>query len=160
MMPRIREQPARGSRAPFSLTRQQTFSRDLDEVFAFFADYKNLELITPPWLRFRILGASRPEMSEGMTIDYRLKVHGLPIRWRSLVSEWDPPYSFVDQQVAGPYKVWIHRHTFEPTEAGVLVTDRVDYAVPGGRLIERLFVRRDLERIFDFRREQLIELLG
>ena len=98
-------------------------------------------------------------VAEGTTIDYRLRVHGLPLRWRSLISSWQPPFEFIDEQVMGPYRSWVHLHSFRETEHGVVVRDRVEYSVPGGALIHTLFVRRDLERIFDHRRESLASLL-
>ncbi len=143
----------------FLLEREQLVRRPLEEVFEFFSDPLNLESITPPWLRFRVVGCSTPVLLEGSTIDYRLRVHGVPIRWRSLISDWRPPFEFVDQQVSGPYHLWVHRHTFVETEDGVLVRDRVEYAVPGGILIQRLFVRRDLQRIFAYRAQALASFL-
>ena len=148
------------SRTPaFTLEREQTVRRSVEEVFGFFSDPRNLEALTPSWLRFRVLRSSTPAMAEGTTIDYRLRVHGLPLRWRSLISSWQPPFEFIDEQVMGPYRSWVHLHSFRETEHGVVVRDRVEYSVPGGALIHTLFVRRDLERIFDHRRESLASLL-
>lgn len=144
--------------AAFTLESEQVIRRDPGEVFGFFSDPANLEELTPPWLRFRIVGCSTPRIEEGTTIDYRLRVRGVPIRWRSRIREWDPPRGFVDEQVKGPYRVWIHRHTFRPTEAGVVVGDRVDYDVHCAALVHGLFVRPDLERIFAYRRERLAAL--
>lgn len=143
----------------FVLEREQLVRRRLEEVFEFFADPLNLEEITPPLLRFQVVGCSTPKLVEGSTIDYRLRVHGIPIRWTSLISDWNPPTEFVDQQLSGPYKLWVHRHTFHETPEGVWVRDRVEYAVPGGAIIERLVVRRDLKRIFDYRAASLARLL-
>lgn len=140
---------------PFTLEREQLLRRDLDEVFTFFADPGNLEAITPPWLHFRILGSSTPKVGEGTKIDYRLRLRGVPIKWRSLITDWTPPFAFVDQQVRGPYRVWIHRHTFEQTADGILMRDRVDYSMIGGALVNRLLVRRDLDRIFEYRQEAM-----
>lgn len=152
-----------GSKPGLRLEREMVVERPLEEVFAFFADPLNLERITPPWLRFRVLGEPDAPLRAGSTIDYRLRVHGVPLSWTSLISHWEPPYAFVDEQVRGPYRLWVHRHTFEPLDgdpAGATrVRDAVDYAVPGGRLVDRLLVRRDLERIFAYRRERLAELL-
>lgn len=99
-------------------------------------------------------------MGVGTKIDYRLRLHGIPVRWQSLISEWQPPFRFVDQQIHGPYRSWRHLHTFEPQDEGTLVRDVVDYAVPGGRLIHALFVRHDLRRIFKYRRRQLDSFFG
>jgi len=134
--------------------------RPRDEVFPFFADAMNLEEITPPWLRFSILTEPPIEMKVGARIDYRLKLHGIPIRWRTSITAWDPPRSFVDTQIKGPYRRWVHTHTFEEVEGGTLVIDEVDYAVPGWWIVDRLFVRRDVARIFAYRHEVLAERFG
>lgn len=130
------------------------------EVFPFFADAGNLERLTPPWLGFRILTPPPIAMSAGARIDYRLRVHGLPLRWRTRIEVWDPPHRFVDVQLRGPYRLWHHTHTFEEGDGGTLCRDVVRYAVPGGALVDRLFVRRDVERIFAFRGEALRSLFG
>lgn len=143
----------------FRLEREQLLARGLEEVFAFFSDPFNLEELTPPWLRFRVVGTSTPVVEEGTTIDYRLRVHGIPIRWRSLIREWDPPHAFVDEQVRGPYRTWVHRHRFRATGEGVVVGDRVDYDVPCAVLVGS-FVRRDLERIFAYRQERLARVFS
>jgi ligand-binding SRPBCC domain-containing protein len=144
----------------FVLEREQLIRRDLDEVFRFFADPGNLEEITPPWLHFRIVRCSTPTIREGTRIDYRLRIRGVPVRWRTLIRSWDSPHGFVDEQVRGPYRKWVHRHTFLETDEGVHMTDRVDYQLLGGALIHRLFVRRDLDRIFDYRQNRLADLFG
>jgi len=143
----------------FTIEREQTIRRPAHEVFAYFSDPSNLEALTPPWLNFRVLKCSTPEVRQGTTIDYRLRLRGIPIRWRSLISTWAPPFEFVDEQVIGPYRSWVHRHTFVETPGGVLVHDHIDYSVPGGALVDRFFVRRDLERIFDYRQDQLATAL-
>ena len=132
----------------------------LQEVFAFFADPRNLEELTPPWLSFRILREPPIPLEEGTTIDYALRVRGLPLRWRSRITTWNPPHEFVDEQVRGPYRQWVHSHTFEGVEGGTRVGDRVLYRVLGGPLVDRLLVRRDVERIFDFRSRALALRFG
>jgi ligand-binding SRPBCC domain-containing protein len=122
-----------------------------DEVFAFFADAHTLERLTPPFLRFEVLTPAPVDMHEGTLIDYRLRLHGLPIRWQSRIVVWDPPHRFVDRQLRGPYASWVHTHSFQAMQEGTLVTDMVDYAVPGGSLVQRFFVGPDLEKIFDYR---------
>jgi ligand-binding SRPBCC domain-containing protein len=102
----------------------------------------------------------RIEMKPGTVIDYKLRVHGVPLRWRTLIREWQPPHRFVDEQVRGPYRRWIHEHTFIEKDGGTLARDQVRYSVPGGALIHALFVRRDVERIFAFRRKTLAEFFG
>jgi ligand-binding SRPBCC domain-containing protein len=122
-----------------------------DEVFPFFSDAANLEMLTPPWLNFRIVTAPPVQMR----VDYRLRVHGFPVRWRTLITCWEPPFRFVDEQLQGPYRVWVHEHTFEQKGGRTLARDHVRYAPPGGWLIDRLLVRRDIERIFAYRTEAL-----
>lgn len=129
----------------------------LARVFEFFADAANLERITPPWLRFRILTPQPIAMHAGTRIDYRLRLHGIPVRWQSAITVWDPPRRFVDEQRRGPYRVWIHEHDFVERDGGTEVRDMVRYAVPGGRLIDRLGVRRDVRRIFEYRARSLLE---
>ena len=127
----------------------------LDQVFPFFGDAANLEVITPPWLNFKIITPRPVEMRVGAIIDYRLRVHGLPMRWRTLITCWEPPLRFVDEQLRGPYRVWVHEHTFESKGNKTLARDHVRYAPPGGWITDRLFVRRDVERIFAYRTEAL-----
>jgi ligand-binding SRPBCC domain-containing protein len=142
---------------------RQRLELPASETFAFFSDARNLEAITPPWLRFSILQATRFQMCSGAVIDYRLTLHGLPLRWRTRISLWEPPVRFIDVQVKGPYAHWEHTHTFEPAgERAVVISDRVRYALPLGPLgaiAHRLFVRRDIERIFAFRHRTLAERL-
>lgn len=130
-----------------------------DVVFQVFADASNLEQLTPPFLKFHVVTAMPIEMKPGSLIDYRLKLHGIPIRWRTKITKWDPPFRFEDSQIRGPYSMWVHLHEFEQTEDGTLVKDVVRYSVPGGALIHWLFVERDLHRIFAFRQAQLPKLL-
>ena len=134
--------------------------RPRPEVFAFFAEARNLEAITPPWLKFEVLTPAPIAMRAGTLIDYRLRLHGFPIRWRTEITLWEPPVRFADTQLRGPYRLWEHTHTFVEKDGGTLCRDEVRYAVPGGALIERLFVRRDVERIFAHRQEVMRRLLG
>jgi ligand-binding SRPBCC domain-containing protein len=133
--------------------------RPLDEVFAFFADAANLEALTPAWLHFRIRTPPPIAMRSGTLIDYSIRVHGLPISWQSEISVWDPPHRFVDVQRRGPYRRWEHTHAFAAVEGGTRVTDAVDFDVPLSFLAGR-FVRRDVEKIFAFRREALSRRFG
>lgn len=128
---------------------------DVEHVFAFFAEAANLEAITPPWLQFRILTPRPIQMSPGTLIDYRLRLHGIPIRWRTEISVWEPPRRFVDRQVRGPYRLWEHTHTFTEVRGGTLVRDDVHYAAPGGWFVEQILVRPDLRRIFEYRSRSL-----
>jgi len=144
----------------FLLERRLVLDRDLDQVFEFFADPRNLEEITPPWLRFRVLSCSDEPIVAGTVIRYRLRLHGIPISWTSRIPVWEPPHRFVDEQLRGPYRRWVHTHTFERREGRTVVGDRVEYSVLGGALVNRFLVRRDVEAIFDHRTRRLEELLG
>jgi ligand-binding SRPBCC domain-containing protein len=144
----------------FRLDSHIWLTRSLEEVFAFFADARNLETITPSWLKFEIVTQGPINMQVGTLIDYRLKLHGIPFSWQSAIRVWDPPNRFVDEQLKGPYRHWRHDHIFEERDGRTLVRDHVDYAVPGGYLINGLLVRRDVERIFDYRRQRLEALLS
>jgi ligand-binding SRPBCC domain-containing protein len=146
-----------------TLEREQIVPGDPDAVFGFFADALNLEAITPPWLSFRVVTPGPVRMGPGTLIEYRLRLHGIPIRWLTRIEVWEPGRRFVDVQVRGPYRAWEHTHAFEPHEQGTLVRDTVRYALPLGplgRLAHAAFVRRDLERIFEFRREEVARRLG
>ena len=129
------------------------------DVFDFFADAFNLELLTPPWLQFRVITPAPIAMQQGTVIDYRLKLRGIPVRWQSQITLWEPPYRFVDEQIKGPYRRWVHHHTFAESDGGTLARDHVDYAVPGGVLVQKLLVERDLRKIFQYRQQKLREVL-
>lgn len=129
-----------------------------EQVFAFFANAQNLQAITPDWLDFRILTPGPIVMSPGTLIDYRLRLHGFPLRWRTEITAWEPPHRFVDEQRRGPYRIWIHEHRFEARGGGTVASDLVRYVPPGGWLIDRLFVRRDIQTIFEYRKKKLLEV--
>ena len=144
------------------LERDQWVPTPVEETFALYADAYSLEEITPPWLAFRVTTPRPLEISAGTYIDYRLRLHGVPVRWRSRITDWDPPHGFVDEQVRGPYRSWQHRHGFEPEEGGTRIIDEIRYELPlgaVGRLASPL-VRRDLREIFDYRHEAVAGLLG
>jgi ligand-binding SRPBCC domain-containing protein len=146
-----------------ALELEQRIPRPVAEVFAFFSQARNLERITPPWLRFSLVGEGPAELSEGSLIDYRLRVHGMPVRWTSLIEVWEPGAAFVDRQLHGPYHLWRHRHEFVAAGRDTIVRDHVCYALPlgvFGELAHLLLVRRDLERIFAFRRRTVEELMA
>ena len=134
--------------------------RSRDEVFAFFADAANLDAITPPWLRFRTVTPAPIEMKAGTLIDHQLRIRGIPVRWRSRITVWEPPERFVDEQVRGPYRLWRHEHTFEERDGGTVVRDRVHYAVPFDFLVHAVLVRRDVEKIFAYRTASLRQRFG
>jgi ligand-binding SRPBCC domain-containing protein len=138
--------------------------RPRPEVFAFFGDAGNLQAITPPWLHFHILTPMPVAMRAGTLLEYRIRLHGVPVRWRTEITAWSPPSRFVDEQRRGPYGLWVHEHTFtDLPDGGTAVLDRVRYRVPGGplgALANRLLVARDLRAIFTFRAEALLRLFG
>ena len=144
----------------FTLESVQWLPRQPAAIFDFYADAFNLELLTPSLLRFRVLTPPPIKMVAGVEIAYRLRLHGFPMSWRSRITLWDPPNSFVDEQISGPYRYWQHRHTFTSDRGGTLVRDVVEYSVLGGWLTDRLLVRRDLHRIFSYRQERLAEIFG
>lgn len=132
------------------------------EAFEFFSTPANLEAITPPWLQFRIVHQSTPEIREGSELTYRLRIHGLPVTWRSRIEEWRPNEQFVDVQLRGPYAAWRHTHSFHDSGADTLIRDRVLYRLPMGRLGQWLggrFVASDVEKIFAYRAAKILELL-
>jgi ligand-binding SRPBCC domain-containing protein len=140
----------------------QVLPGERDEVFSFYADAFNLEAITPPWLGFRVVTPGPIEMQPGAMIEYRLKLHGIPVRWLTEIEIWEPGRRFVDTQVRGPYRLWRHTHSFEDDPGGTRVRDSVSYEIPLGplgELADRLMVRRDLARIFDYRRRAVVEAM-
>jgi ligand-binding SRPBCC domain-containing protein len=142
------------------LEQELRLPRPLEEVFGFFAAAENLERITPRWLRFSIRSPLPVKMEAGARIRYRLRWRGLPLAWLSVITCWEPPHRFIDEQLSGPYRLWEHEHCFEWTGRETLVRDRVRYSMPGGALIHRFIVRPDLERVFAHRRERLKEIFG
>ncbi len=139
-------------------TAEQWLPLPPEEIFPFFADAGNLNLLTPPWVQFKILTPLPITMRPGTLIDYRLRIHGLPVRWRTRINVWEPSRRFVDEQLRGPYRLWEHEHTFEPRNGGTLARDHVRYAAPLDWLSHRWFVRPDIEKIFRFRTEALNRL--
>lgn len=148
----LREEMRRQSE---TLIRELWVPQPISRVFPFFAEAQNLEKLTPHWLRFSILSPLPIEMKVGTLIDYRISLYGIPMCWRTLISAWEPPYRFVDEQLSGPYAVWWHQHTFSERDGGTVISDRVCYRAPLGFLAHPLLVRRLLRRIFDFRTEAI-----
>jgi ligand-binding SRPBCC domain-containing protein len=145
------------------LEQAQLVARPREEVFTFFADARNLEAITPPSLRFRILTPTPVLMAPGTLIDYRLSLSGVPFRWRTCIEAFEPGRRFVDVQLRGPYRRWRHVHEFEDAPGGTLVRDRIEYQLPFGPLGELahvLFVARQLRAIFQHRRGRIEALLA
>jgi len=154
--------PIRIERSPqgrgWRLEAVQILPLSRERLFEFFADAFQLEKLTPPWLNFRVLTPPPIQLAAGTLIDYELKLHGLPLRWRSCIRVWEPPRRFVDEQVRGPYRRWHHEHLLEEVAEGTCCRDVVDYEVVGGRWLNALFVRPDLLKIFRFRQQTLAEM--
>ena len=143
------------------LHQQQRVPVPLDRAFAFFADAGNLERITPPALRFQIMTPMPIDMREGALIAYRLRLRGIPFAWLTRIDAWEPPHHFVDRQLRGPYRRWVHTHRFRACDGGTEIEDHVEYGLPIPPLGElaRSLVRRELDGIFGYRRAQIEELL-
>jgi ligand-binding SRPBCC domain-containing protein len=147
----------------YVLERRQRLELPLQRAFEFYAEARNLAVITPPWMRFEVTTPGPIEMRSGALIDYRMKVHGVPVRWRTRIAVWEPPLCFVDVQVRGPYALWEHTHTFERAgEHAVVISDRVRYSIPLGllgQIAHAAFVKRDLKRVFDYRERAVADRL-
>ena len=147
----------------YCLEREQFIPRPLDEVFAFFSDAQNLEAITPAFLHFRILTPAPLVLAPGFVMDYRLRLFGVPLNWRSRIETFDPPHRFSDVQLRGPYRRWHHVHQFTAVAGGTQMVDQVNYELPCGLLgpvAQGLFVRSMLNRIFDYRRDRVAALFS
>lgn len=150
----------RDKKVGFRLSATMTVDLPIEEVFEFFADASQLGRITPEWLNFQILTPMPVELREGALLDYKIRLHQIPIKWRTEIAVWEPPYRFVDQQLKGPYKLWYHEHTFEEFDGGTIVSDDVHYIPRGGSLIHKWMVKPDLEKIFRFRQDRLTEIFN
>jgi ligand-binding SRPBCC domain-containing protein len=147
----------------YTLSFEQQVSLQLPEVFDFFSRAENLEVLTPPWLNFKILEVKPLPVRQGTLINYSLRVHGIPLRWTSEITEWEPPHHFVDLQLRGPYKLWRHEHRFEARDGGTLIADTINLALPLGvlgQLAYKIKVKSDVEKIFAFRKEKIRALFG
>jgi len=157
----VQRNPQEQSPASYSLVREQWVAQPLETVFAFFCQAANLEQLTPPWLRFHIVTPQPVTMDAGTQIEYRVRWHGMPIRWLTEILEWQPPVRFVDLQLSGPYAYWHHTHLFETMDNGTRIRDIVRYRLPLGilgNLAHRLAVRRDIEAIFAYRQRRVEQL--
>lgn len=146
----------------YILNRSLTLNLPRAEVFDFFADAANLERITPPELNFHIITPQPIAMREGTLIDYQLKLRGFPVKWKTVISTWNPPFEFVDEALKSPYKQWIHRHTFTETgENQTLIEDEVKYRLPFAPVgnLAHFLVKKELDYIFDFRQKRVLEIL-
>ena len=147
---------------PFQLQRRQWLPHSRETVFAFFENAENLQAITPPELQFKIKTRAPIEMKSGTRIDYTIKLNGIPMKWKTEIIEYNPPSSFIDLQIKGPYKLWHHKHIFEEINGGTMMHDIVDYLPPGlwlGSLANALFIKNKLKSIFDFRAGSILEAL-
>lgn len=144
----------------YELTATAHLPRPREEVFDFFADAANLETITPPWLGFRILTPMPIEMESETILEYRLRLRGIPIRWRTRIGAWDPPLRFTDSQERGPYRLWNHEHRFEEEESGTRMTDRVLYDLFPVPFVHGALVAPELRRIFRYRAEVVHRIFG
>jgi len=147
----------------YTLSFQQQVPRPLPEIFEFFSRAENLEVLTPPWLKFKILDVKPQPVQQGTLIHYSLRIHGIPVRWTSEIIEWEPPHRFVDLQLSGPYKLWRHEHRFETCQGGTLISDTINLALPLGvlgRLVYKIKVESDVKAIFAFREKTICNLFG
>ena len=145
----------------YELRRETVIPRPLTEIFDWFSDARNLEILTPAFLHFKILTPTPIEMKAGAKIEYSIRVHGIPVRWKTTIESWDSPKSFVDTQTSGPYALWHHTHRFREHDSGTWMEDVVKYALPCGvlgQLAHWLMVRRDVTAIFDYRAARIGEL--
>lgn len=141
-----------------TLTAEVWLPRPQEEVFSFFADAVNLETVTPWWLHFKILTPTPVKMGRGTLIDYQLRFYGIPMKWQSEITIWDPPTRFADVQIKGPYRHWKHVHSFASKDGGTLCRDWVEYAVPGGALVNWLLVAEEVKKIFRYRQQTLLQI--
>ena len=148
----------------YTLNKEQVISKNISEVFDFFSKPENLSTITPPKMNFHILTPSPINMKKGALIDYTINIMFIPIRWRTLITKYDPPYSFIDQQIKGPYSRWHHTHTFTKiNENETLIKDTVLYSVPLGfigRIVHWIYIERDLKKIFSYRKKKINEIFS
>lgn len=137
------------------------FNKPVEEIFDFFCKAENLEKITPPYLNFKILTPLPIVMNKSALIDYKISLNKIPMKWRTLISEWNPTSSFTDTQIKGPYLKWEHTHKFTPINENLCkMEDIVYYSVPGGAIINFLFVEKKLREIFSYRKEIMLELFS
>ncbi|MCW3083386.1 MAG: hypothetical protein JWP12_752 [Bacteroidetes bacterium] len=144
-----------------TLIKETIINRPIAEVFDFFSKAENLDKITPPDMQLRIISPQPIIIQKGTLIDYKIKVSGIPFKWQTLISEWNPPYRFIDKQLKGPYNTWIHEHTFEERNGKTYMKDYVQFRSPGfflEPLINKLFVEKKIKAIFEFREKILKEL--
>jgi|TARA_B100001146_G_scaffold219765_1_gene227457 ligand-binding SRPBCC domain-containing protein len=141
----------------------QTISRPAQDVFLFFSRPENLAVITPAKLGFKILTPEPIEMTKGKVIDYAIRLFGFPVYWRTLITDYNPPFRFVDKQIKGPYVLWHHTHTFKEVAGGVEIIDQVRYSIPFGilgEMLHRLWIKKDIKHIFEHRKQIIEDLFS
>ena len=162
IVPAVPSPPVTSARI-YTLRCEMLTATSLKETFALFEDPYNLAKITPAWLRFTVTSKNRVHIRKGAEITYRIKWLGVPMGWKTIITEYKPPFLFVDEQASGPYALWRHRHAFEAAGQGTLVKDQVEYALPFGpfgTLAHSVLVRRQLLGIFDYRQKELGKIFG
>lgn len=147
---------------PHRFHREMQVPQSLERTFEFFSQPENLARITPPWMHFRMTTPPPVVMRKGATLAYTLRVKGVSLHWLTDIEEWNPPFEFVDIQARGPYKLWRHTHRFTQLDGSTSISDTVEYELPFGILgqIVHPLVARDLDRIFNYRTQQVRLLLG
>ena len=146
----------------YELNKTQVINDSIDNVFDFFSEPENLKTITPEKLSFKILTPTPIDMNKGTVIDYTIRLFGIPIHWRTLITKYNPPFEFVDEQIKGPYNFWHHSHKFKKVDGGVEISDRVIYSIPMGiigSVLHFIWIKRDLEKIFLHRKEVIENIL-
>ena len=147
----------------YELDVEQFIDQPVEKVFEFFSRPENLEEITPPRLGFTIMTPSPIPMEKGSLIDYTIKILGFLVHWRTLITSYDSPHGFVDEQIKGPYVLWHHRHNFKKENGGTIIRDTVRYAVPLGiigRFLNLIWIRKDLKDIFAYHRKFIADKFG
>ncbi len=146
----------------YNYNQTQKLNMKLEELFEFFQKPENLERVSPSWVNFNIKSKLPLVMKEGAEFEYTIKLLGIPMNWKTRIIEYSPPEIFIDEQVKGPYKKWIHTHKFKQANGFVLMEDNVDYDLYGGVLkgiIHQLFVKKSVEKIFEYRREAIEKVI-
>ena len=147
----------------YELYKTQFINQPIDVVFNFFSKPENLALITPSKLAFKILTPTPITINKGTLIDYTIRLMRFPVHWRTLITKYNPPYEFVDEQIKGPYLFWHHTHTFKAVNGGSEIKDKVRYSIPMGYLgqfIHKIWIKKDLEKIFEYRKAVIDKLFN
>jgi uncharacterized protein len=142
---------------------EQWIQQPIEKTYSFFKEAKNLELLTPDFLKFRVLNQSSKEIQKGAKINYCLWLRFIPFWWQSQIVDWEPNSSFSDKQLHGPYSHWFHTHEFIEKNGGTLIRDKISYRVPFGIIgdvVSSLFIKKDLEKIFSYRKKVIEEIFN